>query len=124
MRFIRLLFPTLGLLTLPIEAAEPEFAVTPSECIAAEKGQPCELEIHFTYPRLDNKDYCLFVNEQRQGCWRPNKLPTTMSLSVSQTSKLTLSDKQGEFSVSTMLNIKYRSSRALRRRVRNPWSVF
>ena len=52
------------------------------------------------------------------------RYPKSMNISIIEPTSLTLSDKQGDFSVSVMLNIKYRNAGNMRRRVRNPWSVF
>lgn len=101
-----------------------QFNVTPSQCVASEQGELCQLTVSLHYPQLANKEYCLKLDEESQGCWHKSELPLSMNISIIEPTSLTLSDKQGDFSVSVMLNIKYRNAGNLRRRVRNPWSVF
>lgn len=101
-----------------------ELSVVPNECIVAEKGQTCSLELAITYPVLTSKIYCLAVEERSLGCWPSTLLPTSLTIQLSQDSTFTLKDQETNKNVSVDLKIKFRKASMARRRIRNPWSLF
>jgi hypothetical protein len=101
-----------------------ELSVVPNECIVAEKGQTCSLELAITYPTLTSKIYCLAIDEQSLGCWPSALLPTSLTIKLSQDSTFTLIDQESNKSSSVDLKIKFRKASMARRRIRNPWSLF
>lgn len=101
-----------------------DLTVVPNECIVAEKGQTCSLELEINYPVLTSKIYCLAVEEQSLGCWSATLLPTSLTIHLSQDSTFTLKDQETNKRASVDLKIKFRKASMTRRRIRNPWSLF
>lgn len=115
------------LLCSTVHASYSEFtdlSIVPNECIVAEKGQTCSIELAITYPTLTSKIYCLAIDEQSLGCWPSSLLPTSLTIQLSQDSTFTLIDQESNKSSSVDLKIKFRKASMARRRIRNPWSLF
>ncbi|MGB0213882.1 MAG: DUF3019 domain-containing protein [Alteromonas oceani] len=110
---------------MPAEAEDDAFSATPSECIAAEQGDECVMSVSLNYPPLLNDKYCLTLNGgEPLGCWPHNGMPDAMKVTLKEESELSLMRKQNTHHGSVILTLRYRSAAKLRRRVRNPWSLF
>lgn len=123
MRLLLLFIPLLCVKTYAVEDMT-EFTVIPSECIATEKGDTCQLPLMITYPELTSTTYCLLMGEEPLGCWPAEQLPQTVTIELSQDSMLILKEANSQHSRSVNLRLKYRKASMYRRRVRNPWSLF
>lgn len=124
MRLFCLLLLTLSTILAPVEAVENEFAATPSECIATEKGDLCVMAVALTYPALRAGEYCLTLNDESLGCWPHSTMPGTVKITLKEESELRLVSESPVYHASVILTLRYRSASMLRRRVRNPWSLF
>jgi len=109
---------------MPAEAEDDAFSVTPSECIAAEQGDECVMSVTLHYPPLPNDRYCLTLNSEPLGCWPHSAMPGTVKVTLKEESELSLVRESNTYQASVILTLRYRSASMLRRRVKNPWSLF
>lgn len=124
MRFLLLAILLSGLLHLHVKANENTFSATPSECVTTKKGALCVMTVALTYPPLTADQYCLMLNRQQQGCWLRGRMPDAIKVELKQDSTLSLISKADDYHESVLLTLRYRSASMLRRRVKNPWSLF
>ena len=109
---------------MPAEAEDDAFSATPSECIAAEKGDECVMSVTLHYPPLPNDRYCLTLNSEPLGCWAHSAMPGEVTVTLEEESKLSLERESKTYQATVILTLRYRSASKLRRRVKNPWSLF
>ncbi|MDC8831589.1 DUF3019 domain-containing protein [Alteromonas gilva] len=124
MGYLRLFIFLLSAYHMDVLANDVSFSVSPSECITAEKGDVCAMSLSIVYPRLSPGDYCVILNDTSLGCWQYANLPESLDVKIETESVLSLVDEDNTFRTSTLLKLRYRSATMLRRRVRNPWSLF
>tara|TARA_B100000408_G_scaffold120386_1_gene99697 strand:- start:80 stop:409 length:330 start_codon:yes stop_codon:yes gene_type:complete len=109
---------------MPAEAEDDAFSATPSECIAAEKGDECVMSVTLHYPPLPDDKYCLRLNREPLGCWPYSAMPGAVKVTLKEESELSLVRESNTYQASVILTLRYRSASMLRRRVKNPWSLF
>ncbi|NVK55932.1 MAG: DUF3019 domain-containing protein [Alteromonadaceae bacterium] len=124
MDYLRLFIFLLSTYHMDVLADNHTFSVSPSECVAAEKGDVCTMSLALDYPLLAPGDYCVLLNDTSLGCWQYTNLPESLDVELQSESVLTLVDENSTFRTSALLKLRYRSATMLRRRVRNPWSLF
>lgn len=124
MGYMRLFIFLLSVFHMDVLANEVSFSVSPSECVATEKGDICSMSLALIYPRLPPGDYCVMLDDTSLGCWPYTNLPDTLDIQINSESVLSLVSKNSAFRTSALLKLRYRSATTQRRRVRNPWSLF
>lgn len=104
--------------------ADNHWTILPTECVAQVDQPNCTMEVQLSYGSLTDKEYCIALGNEHLGCWATSGLPRKLTVTLLASTPLVLKNKGRSVIASQTLSVKYLRPKTLRRRVRNPWSIF
>lgn len=116
----------LGLLfaSQPASAISPSWIINPKVCLASEIADQCEMLLKITFADLPAGEYCLFQDGIEIKCFAMQKAPSQQKIRYRETTSLSLRDEYGIELLHQKLSVKARQRQTVKRRVRQPWSLF
>nr|WP_223296568.1 DUF3019 domain-containing protein [Shewanella pealeana] len=110
------------------EALEPSLKLSPEICITSEDGQSCDIEVTLEWQLLTNQTVCIIsdYNELKKWCSpSPDIHSLTINIRADRDIQFVMIDKDThETLAGVKLKVTPASSPQVRRRYRNPWSLF
>lgn len=105
-------------------AALPAWYVRPTVCISDGADSLCKMAIELSFEGLDDQQHCIYLDDQLVTCWIGGRDLKPIQVALRQDSELRLTDARGDVLLRQPITVKSRQTKPLRRRVRQPWSVF
>ncbi|MDU0353889.1 DUF3019 domain-containing protein [Paraglaciecola aquimarina] len=105
-------------------AQTPQWTVQPSVCITNSIGSSCQLTIKITTQNLPANKHCIFLDGQQIQCSINGYSGQNVTLNIKQAARLELRNHNQQTVLTQTLSIKYQNVPTMRRRIRNPWSIF
>lgn len=106
------------------ESQSRTWEIKPSVCVTALPEQVCEMQISMILPQQLQGQHCLFSNDEEVICWQQPPLEYAFTLALSEDAQLELRDASRGAVFTQLLQVKARNRGRLRRRIRQPWSIF
>jgi hypothetical protein len=82
------------------------------------------MQLQVTVKNINEPKYCLFQDDKLLGCWEKHQLAITVPVIVTQRTVISLRNMLGHTLLTQTLSVKARRERKLRRRIKQPWSLF
>lgn len=108
----------------PASAVSPSWKINPKVCLASEMVDQCEMILKISFADLPAGEYCLYQDDVKIECFAMRNPPSQQKISYRQTTQLSLRNEAGTELLSQRLTVKARQRQAVKRRVRQPWSLF
>lgn len=102
----------------------PSWRIEPRVCVASTLSDACEMIINVTLEGLPPGNYCLFQDDIELGCWQANVKISDQKLRYNHRTMISLRNQNGTALLEQQLVVKARQSNNVRRRIRQPWSLF
>ncbi|WP_345773630.1 DUF3019 domain-containing protein [Shewanella sp. Isolate13] len=110
------------------EDSTPNFSLSPEICITSENAQSCDIEVTLEWNQLTNKTICIISDYKDLKKWcspSPSIHSLTVNISSDRDIQFVMIDKDThETLAGVKLKVTPASSPQVRRRYRNPWSLF
>ncbi|WP_158966385.1 DUF3019 domain-containing protein [Paraglaciecola sp. L3A3] len=119
-----IIFFVSGFLSIEAAAITPQWTVQPNVCIAKSVGDSCQITITITAHNIPSGEHCLYLDNQQISCISASVFKQKAQISLVHNTRLELKNQKQETILSKQLSIKYQDAPPLRRRIRNPWSLF
>lgn len=124
MHLVKILLLSLSFISQSLLANSPEWQVLPKVCLVDVFNQECQMQLQITVKNIQQPSYCLFQDDKLLGCWKSDHTSITVPITFTQRTVLSLRNLQGQTKLEQTLTVKARRERKLRRRIKQPWSLF
>lgn len=124
MRQVKILSLSLIFFSQSVLADSPEWQVLPQICLVDSFSEECSMQLQITVKNIHEPKYCLFQDEKLLGCWDIAQRSITVPVIITQRTVISLRNLQGQTLLKQILSVKARRERKLRRRIKQPWSLF
>lgn len=98
--------------------------IQPSVCITNDLGDECRFRLSITTENIPKGNLCLYLNQVIISCSQRGFKNEEVLILIKNNAVLELKDHNQRTLLSEKLLIKYQKVPTLRRRIRNPWSLF
>lgn len=103
---------------------EASWKVLPKVCLVDSFSQQCKMQLSISLSAISSDDYCIFQDQNLLGCWPAKQQQMTLEIIFVQETVLSLRNKKGVTLLEQTLLVKARREPKLRRRIKQPWSLF
>lgn len=100
------------------------WTIQPNVCIAENAGEQCQIILNINTQNIPEGVHCLFLDSRQLACAEQGSFPDNIKIILKQNTLLELKNRQNHTLLSQTLSIKYQQRPPMRRRIRNPWSIF
>lgn len=108
----------------PADAVSPTWKVNPKVCLIKSLSETCNMLLQIALSDLPSGKYCLYQNDRKLRCFEVDDTYFEQTVSYNDNALLSLRDQSGKALLSQQLTVKARQNQTVKRRVRQPWSLF
>lgn len=105
-------------------ATQPKWEVNPKVCLTNKLSDSCKMLLHIALSDLPTGNYCLYQDDRLLRCFRLESDYLEQNISYQEKTLLSLKNEAGQALLSQQLVVKARQNQTVKRRVRQPWSLF